>query len=86
MDAERAAHAGRRHDGVCGERPGADAYEVGGEDDEGVGNLRSKSFVNLIEMVGGLSVSEGRCLDKKQLLKALRLLGLGCQPMTVSSF
>ena len=55
LDAERAAHARRRHDGVCGVRPGAGAYGAGGEDDEGVGNLRSKSYVNLIEIVGGLS-------------------------------
>ena len=37
LDAERAAHARRRHDGVCGVRPGAGAYGIGGEDDEGVG-------------------------------------------------
>jgi hypothetical protein len=60
LDAERAAHARRRHDGVCGVRPGAGAYGAGGVDDEGVGNLRSKSFVNLIEIVGGWSLSEGR--------------------------
>ena len=73
--------ARRRHDGVCGVRPGAGAYGAGGEDDEGVdehggfvflntdwhglnggglGSKRSafdgvKSFVNLIEIVGGLS-------------------------------
>ena len=34
MDAERAAHARRRHDGVCGVRPGAGAYGAGGEDTE----------------------------------------------------
>ena len=60
LDAERAAHARRRHDGVCGVRPGAGAYGAGGEDDEGGGNLRSKSFVNLIEIVGGWSLSDGR--------------------------
>ena len=38
----------------------AGAYGAGWEDDEGVGNLRSKSFVNLIEIVGGLSLSDGR--------------------------
>ena len=36
LDAERAAHARRRHDGVRGVRPGAGAYGAGGEDDEGV--------------------------------------------------
>ena len=41
-------------------RARAGAYGAGGEDDEGVGNLRSKSFVNLIEIVGGWSLSEGR--------------------------
>ena len=29
-------NARRRHDGVCGVRPWAGAYGVGGEDDEGV--------------------------------------------------
>ena len=48
LDAERAAYARRRHDGVRGVRPGAGAYGAGGEDDEGVRDLRSKSFVNLI--------------------------------------
>lgn len=52
--------ARRRHDGVCGVRPWAGAYRASGEDHEGVGNLRSKSFVNLIEIVGGWSLSEGR--------------------------
>ena len=41
LDAERAAHARRRHDGVCGVRPGAGAYGTGGEDDEGVEGFSS---------------------------------------------
>ena len=41
LDAERAAHARRRHDGVCGVRPGAGAYGAGGEDDEGVEGFSS---------------------------------------------
>ncbi len=32
LDAERAAHARRRHDGVRGVRPGAGAGGIGGED------------------------------------------------------
>lgn len=36
LDVERAAHARRWHDGVCGVRSGAGAYEAGGEDDGGV--------------------------------------------------
>ena len=46
-------------------RPGAGAYGVGGEDDEGVGDIRSKSFVKLIEIVVGWSLSEGRHWIKK---------------------
>ena len=41
LDAERAAHARRRHDGVRGVRPGAGAYGAGGEDDEGVEGFSS---------------------------------------------
>ena len=41
MDAERAAHARRWHDGVCGMRPGAGAGGAGGEDDEGVEGFSS---------------------------------------------
>ena len=39
-------------------RPGAGAYGAGGEDDEGVGNLRSKSDANLLIM-GGWFLSDG---------------------------
>ena len=46
-------------------RPGAGAYGAGGEDDEGVVDLRSKSFVNLKQIISGLSLSDGRCLEKK---------------------
>lgn len=41
LDAERAAHARRRHDGVRGVRPGAGAYGAGWEDDEGVEGFSS---------------------------------------------
>jgi hypothetical protein len=40
LDAERAAHARRRHDGVCGVRAG-----VGGEDYEGVEGLSKNRCV-----------------------------------------
>ena len=33
--------ARRRHDGVCGLRPGVGAYGIGGEDDEGVEGFSS---------------------------------------------
>ena len=46
LDAERAAHARRRHDGVCGVRPGAGAYGAGGEDDEGVDEHGGFVFLN----------------------------------------
>ena len=37
--------ARRRHDGVCGVRPWAGAYGVGGEDDEGVEGFCSFSLM-----------------------------------------
>ena len=49
LDAERAAHARRRHDGVCGVWAGAGAYGAGGEDHEGVeehGFLNTDEFLN----------------------------------------
>ena len=43
-------------------RVGSGAYRVDGEDYEGVGNLRNKSSVNLVLIVGGLPLSDGhRC-------------------------
>ena len=37
--------ARRRHDGVCGLRPGVGAYGIGGEDDEGVEGFCSFSLM-----------------------------------------
>ena len=55
LGAARAANVRRRHDGVCGVWPGAGAYGIGGEDDEGVGEFKKQIFRKSNLIGGGLS-------------------------------